>query len=210
MLKLNKKLVKDCMQTMFRRWETLKVGFGLEGDLKAVSAAIGMEGGGCIALLRSAVELRHLHRSLLRLGAPVPLTTGQSLSGLVASMLAKPLSKSQQCSAWHQRPLSEPQIVYAANDAAVLLALFDAFVAAAPPADFPTVRAIHSIVLEERAGRLAGTASNAATTATDETTSRATTQLDQRAAGPYPYAVSRQTGVCLTGTLAGAVRCRQL
>lgn len=61
-------------------------------------------------------------------------------AGMVASVLGKPLNKAQQCSAWHVRPLSPEQMLYAANDAAVLLALFDAFVAVAPPQRFSVVR----------------------------------------------------------------------
>jgi 3'-5' exonuclease len=55
----------------------------------------------------------------------------------VASVLGAPLDKSEQCSPWHKRPLSDAQIAYASNDAAVLLALLDAFVSLAAPADAP-------------------------------------------------------------------------
>lgn len=52
-------------------------------------------------------------------------------------MLGVPLDKSEQCSAWHKRPLSCEQLAYAANDAAVLLALLDALTANASPSKFP-------------------------------------------------------------------------
>lgn len=55
-------------------------------------------------------------------------------------MLGKPLNKSQQCSSWHERPLAPEQLLYAANDAAVLLAIFDSFVETAPPERFCVVR----------------------------------------------------------------------
>lgn len=144
LLKLSPKhLVKSCLQELFRRFDCIKLGFGIEGDLCAVSAAIGKEGGGCVSRLHSVVDLRYLHRSLARLGAAVPFVSGHGLSGMVSGTLSRPLNKSQQCSTWHVRPLSEEQLAYAANDAAVLLELFDAFVTAAPPAAFPIVRSLN-------------------------------------------------------------------
>lgn len=52
-------------------------------------------------------------------------STSLSLSKLVASVLGKPLDKSQQISNWEQRPLSVQQQVYAAGDALVLTVVFD-------------------------------------------------------------------------------------
>jgi hypothetical protein len=82
------------------------MGFGIEGDLRALSAAIGAEGGGCIARTHAVVDLRYLHRALLRLGAAVPFVSGHGLSAMVSATLSRPLNKSQQCSTWHRRPLS--------------------------------------------------------------------------------------------------------
>jgi hypothetical protein len=48
-----------------------------------------------------------------------------SLSALVERTLGRPLDKSQQASNWAARPLSEAQMLYAANDAHVLTVLFD-------------------------------------------------------------------------------------
>jgi hypothetical protein len=56
--------------------------------------------------------------------ARIWLITG-ACAGMVALLLGKPLDKTEQCSAWHERPLSERQLAYAACDAAVLLALLD-------------------------------------------------------------------------------------
>ena len=53
-------------------------------------------------------------------------------AGLASAVLGLPLDKTQQCSAWHLRPLTDAQKAYAAADAAVLLAIFDALLAAAP------------------------------------------------------------------------------
>jgi ribonuclease D len=55
-----------------------------------------------------------------------------SLSRLVDALLGKPLDKSEQTSAWDVRPLSNPQLDYAAKDAYVLTVLFDAVLARLP------------------------------------------------------------------------------
>ena len=51
---------------------------------------------------------------------------------LAASVLRQRLDKTQQCSTWHLRPLTQAQLTYAAADAAVLLSIFDALLNAAP------------------------------------------------------------------------------
>lgn len=83
--------------------------------------------------LEGVQETTRLNMSQETFSADVP-------TGMVASILGKPLNKAQQCSAWQERPFSQDQLLYAANDAAVLLALFDAFVAVAPPEKFCVVR----------------------------------------------------------------------
>ena len=103
--------MQGCLQTLFRRFDAVKIGFGLEGDLRAVSTAIGHEGGGCIARTHAALDLRYIHKGLQKLGAAVPFVTGQGLSGLVAATLSSPLNKSQQCSAWHCRPLTGTHLI---------------------------------------------------------------------------------------------------
>ena len=47
------------------------------------------------------------------------------LSEVVLTLLGKPLDKFMQMSNWNRRPLTEGQICYAAQDAHVLLALYD-------------------------------------------------------------------------------------
>ena len=65
--------------------------------------------------------------------------TSGMCAGLVSAVLRARLDKTQQCSAWHLRPLSAAQLAYAANDAAVLLALLDALTAAAARAGLISV-----------------------------------------------------------------------
>jgi hypothetical protein len=78
---LDTKLTRPLLQALFRDSDLVKVGFGLEGDLKAIAAALGNEGGGCIAAVRSHVDVAGLHRHLLHSGYSVPRTSGPSLSG---------------------------------------------------------------------------------------------------------------------------------
>lgn len=135
---LNGQRVRKLLQLVFRRAGTVKVGFAMEGDLLAIATALGHEGGGCVAKVTPQVDISMVYKHLLRSRVQgLPSRTGNSLSGLVAAVLGKPLDKSEQCSAWHERPLSPAQILYAANDAQVLLALLDAFMAAAAPHGHP-------------------------------------------------------------------------
>jgi hypothetical protein len=50
---------------------------------------------------------------------------GRSLSKLSNEILGRYLKKNEQCSPWHQRPLSYDQITYAALDAIVLLKIYE-------------------------------------------------------------------------------------
>jgi hypothetical protein len=84
-------------------------------------------------VVRQAVDLQQLgsgQKTGPLVGSGVRRGNGQvgSLSRLVTCTLGKPLDKTQQASSWGARPLSEAQVVYAANDAHVLNVLYDALV----------------------------------------------------------------------------------
>jgi hypothetical protein len=81
LIELDMKLVRKLLQYIFRSPGVIKVGFGLEGDLLALASALGSEGGGCISLLRSALDIRLLYKKVLQLGANIPCVTSGSLSG---------------------------------------------------------------------------------------------------------------------------------
>jgi hypothetical protein len=85
---------------------------------------------GCGWVVRQAVELQQLGSKGSTDGGRVSGQVG-SLSLLVKQTLGQPLNKEQQASDWGLRPLSEAQLVYAANDAHVLTVLYDKLVAAA-------------------------------------------------------------------------------
>ncbi len=70
---------------------------------------------------------------LIRLLLPSMANVGRmSLSGLTEAFCGAPLDKSQQCSNWTARPLSKEQVAYAAADAHVLTAIYDAVLAGSP------------------------------------------------------------------------------
>lgn len=82
------------------------------------------------ARLAGHVDLLKLSRAAVP--SLVKLPHISSLSKLSNALLGKPLDKTEQTSAWDVRPLSSSQLDYAAKDAAVLTALFDAVLARLP------------------------------------------------------------------------------
>lgn len=106
--------------------EIIKIGFGLEQDLREVKASvvglssIKVKGEGLL-------DLSLLWKSLLESGLTLPSNSdngGSSLSSLVQACFGLPLEKSEQCSNWELRPLRNTQIQYAALDAHVLLQIY--------------------------------------------------------------------------------------
>ncbi|PRW45423.1 Carbohydrate-Binding Module Family 45 [Chlorella sorokiniana] len=131
--------VKRALQQLFRNKQCLKLGFGLVHDLRAIAAALGGEGGSCIAVVEPACDLGSVHRFLRHRHVPgVHKAVDLGLSGLVEAQLGRPLDKTLQCSAWGKRPLSAAQQQYAAADAACLLALLGSLIAAVrQPEEWP-------------------------------------------------------------------------
>ncbi|KAI7838473.1 hypothetical protein COHA_007736 [Chlorella ohadii] len=143
MLALPQAAAKRALQQLFRNKSCLKLGFGLVHDLRAIGAALGGEGGSCIAVVEPACDVGSVHRFLRHrhvLGVNKAVDLG--LSGLVDAQLGRPLDKALQCSAWGERPLSGAQLQYAAADAACLLALLGSLVAVVgQPEEWPMTEA---------------------------------------------------------------------
>ncbi|XP_045459028.1 exonuclease mut-7 homolog [Melitaea cinxia] len=106
--------------------EIIKLGFGLEQDLKEIKSSITslsnikVKGEGLL-------DLGLLWKSLINIGLSLPSDSdsgGNSLSSLVQACFGLPLEKAEQCSNWELRPLRSTQIDYAALDAFVLLEIY--------------------------------------------------------------------------------------
>ncbi len=120
----------------------LKLGFGLSYDLARLYESYGeltppgTGQGGAASRLRALLELRGAAfaaapDALPWLPHPRRLA-GVGLASLARLVLRAELDKAQQTSDWAARPLSPAQAAYAAADAAVLCALFDALMQRSP------------------------------------------------------------------------------
>ncbi|XP_034829569.1 exonuclease mut-7 homolog [Maniola hyperantus] len=105
--------------------EIIKLGFGLEQDLKEIKASvIGL--GNIKVKGEGLLDLSLLWKSVINLGLSLPsYNEGNSLSSLVQACFGVPLEKAEQCSNWELRPLRKTQINYAALDAYVLLEIYN-------------------------------------------------------------------------------------
>lgn len=107
--------------------EVIKLGLGLEQDLKEMKASI--NGLGKINVKgEGLLDLSLLWKNIINNGLVIPGccdSIGNGLSSIVQSCFGLPLEKSEQCSNWELRPLRETQIIYAALDAHVLLQVYD-------------------------------------------------------------------------------------
>ncbi|CAK1549944.1 unnamed protein product [Leptosia nina] len=114
-------------KSLFENDEIIKLGFGLEQDLKEIKASVAglqnikIKGEGLL-------DLSTLWKSLTEYGLYIPNSSdieGHGLSSIVQICFGVPLEKSEQCSNWELRPLRNTQIYYAALDAFVLLEIYN-------------------------------------------------------------------------------------
>ncbi|XP_063529874.1 exonuclease mut-7 homolog [Cydia strobilella] len=127
---LNQKQYSSFWHTFYKSLldnaEIVKIGFGLEQDLREMKASIiglnnmKLKGEGLL-------DICILWKNLISCGLVLPSNSdsaGNSLSSLVQSCFGLPLQKSEQCSNWELRPLRDTQIQYAALDAHVLIQIY--------------------------------------------------------------------------------------
>ncbi|CAH0404842.1 unnamed protein product [Chilo suppressalis] len=130
-LVLNKPSYSSFWYTFYKSFlenaEIIKLGFGLEQDLKEMKASV--VGLGNIKVKgEGLLDMSLLWKSLLNNGLSFPTSdenAGNSLSYLVQTCFGLPLEKSEQCSNWELRPLRKTQIHYAALDAFVLIEIYN-------------------------------------------------------------------------------------
>jgi uncharacterized protein with PIN domain len=131
LLALDATATSNILQNLFRKKETLKVGYAFKSDVFALDNALKKSSGNGspVALIENIIDISSLHRHLYQLRCPSVHSCGEGggLGGLVNANLGLPLDKSQQCSAWGSRPLTLEQLKYAATDAACLIALYNYF-----------------------------------------------------------------------------------
>jgi 3'-5' exonuclease len=103
------------MLRVLRDPSIVKLGFGLLGDFKRLESSYPDSGLYDFSLVENISDISmSVHGQ------------GKGLSAVSSALLGKPVDKMYQLSDWQKRPLTEDQIVYAATDAAVLIAIHDA------------------------------------------------------------------------------------
>lgn len=116
--------LKDVFRRLVKNHGCLKIGHSLDVDIKAVCCALDIPIQGVVVTY--AVDVKHIFTRLWHMRAPGLHGTckNKGLSGIMEAVLGVTLDKSLQCSEWGTRPLTDSQILYAANDASCLLDLF--------------------------------------------------------------------------------------
>nr|XP_039249758.1 LOW QUALITY PROTEIN: exonuclease mut-7 homolog [Styela clava] len=130
----------DFIRSLFLSKNILKIGFGINEDLRKLATAIpelGSDMKNTIRVMDLCTAVRHLERiypqvfnfpeeTLNSVEVDMPCAKKETgLSKLVHRCLGKPLNKCEQMSDWERRPLRQSQVIYAALDAYVLLELYN-------------------------------------------------------------------------------------
>ncbi|MEW5315938.1 MAG: hypothetical protein WDW38_007334 [Sanguina aurantia] len=120
----------------------LKLGFELLGDVRKLSSSYPSLG--CFQNVSGMLDLKDLWVEYSkRTGRPTK--QGIGLSMLSTNLLGKPLDKSMQVSNWEARPLSQRQLVYASQDAHVLLLMLGQLRELLPDADALIAAKVYSV-----------------------------------------------------------------
>ena len=107
--------ISSLLSSLFTNSTILKLGFGISGDFKRLESSYPECEMYAFSSLNSIYDI-----------ASAPIAKGRGLSAVSSEVLGKSLDKRFQMSDWQRRPLSEDQVDYAATDAGVLIAIYDA------------------------------------------------------------------------------------
>lgn len=108
-------ILQEQLKAFFSNPAILKLGFSFQDDFKAIQTALQSP-------LEPISNLLDLQLAMSNSGDKKLV----SLKHMTTTLLGKPLNKTMQVSNWLRRPLTRPQILYAALDAHVLLLLHSA------------------------------------------------------------------------------------
>ena len=142
------------LRDLFASRRVLKLGFGLDHDLKRLRTSYPSLKSVAAVDPATAEDSEHARgvgvvdvKSLALVAFPEKkvLRSRVGLAGVVASCLGCYVNKAEQCSDWERRPLSPSQARYAAADAHVLTVLFDRCVGIAPEATAAALRCVPHI-----------------------------------------------------------------
>ena len=112
--------LSNALSRIFVNNEIRIVGFGVNSDLEKLAGSYPHIK--AFHLFTSVIDLASISRVIY---PKQPKGTINSLQKLCAFLLNKRLDKTEQCSPWHLRPLSDDQIEYAALDALIAIALLN-------------------------------------------------------------------------------------
>jgi hypothetical protein len=106
------------VERLFSSPELQMVGWSFNEDAKRLNELCGGE---CCSSTFSVLDLQRISAAAFPTSSKNGCTEGLAVT--CARFLGKPLDKTEQCSDWRQRPLTDTQRCYAALDAVVLLEL---------------------------------------------------------------------------------------
>ncbi|KAL6770017.1 hypothetical protein ACKKBG_A33275 [Auxenochlorella protothecoides x Auxenochlorella symbiontica] len=114
--------VRSMIQEMLDNPRSIVVGYGLRTDLQSIGIHRSPQS------LAHAVDLNRLQNTLANRMPYHLRPAGAGLGALIEAHLGQSLDKSQQCSRWGDRPLSDAQLHYAALDSVCLLGVLQSLI----------------------------------------------------------------------------------
>lgn len=120
------KLWYTFIERIFNNPNVIKIGFGLDNDMREITNSVPDLGSVKYKGL-GYLELGKLWKNIINTGIPIPfpkIHMGEGLNSIVEQCFGACLNKNEQCSNWENRPLRSSQLEYAALDAFVLIEIY--------------------------------------------------------------------------------------